>query len=48
MSLAASRRRNASPAAPGNEMRRKPEELSFHAEKSTQNPGKEIRIEGRE
>jgi hypothetical protein len=29
-------------------MRRQPEEFSFHAEKSTQHPGEEICIEGRE
>jgi hypothetical protein len=30
------------------EMRQQPEEFSFHAEKSTQHPGEEICIEGRE
>jgi hypothetical protein len=30
------------------QMRRQPEEFSFHAEKSTQHPGEEIRIDGRE
>jgi hypothetical protein len=29
-------------------MRRQPEEFSFHADKSTQHPGEEVRIEGRD